>query len=206
MRNAGLLTAAGFETTGYTLTTASYHLLANPDMKVRLKKELLDAWPDVNVIPAWSDLEKLPYLAAVLKESLRMSNGVMSRLPRINKVTKMQFGEWEIPRGTPISMSQPLVHQHPSVFPDPHRFDPDRWLQGEESKRLERYLVSFSRGQRACIGIYLAQAELHLALATVFRRFDLELTETQQDAVDVYHDNFIPVAKKGTGGVKAFVL
>ena len=64
----------------------------------------------------------------------------------------MQFGEWVIPRGMIVGMSQPMIHFNGDIFPDPQRFDPERWLKGEEeSKRLEKYLVSFSRGARECI-------------------------------------------------------
>jgi cytochrome P450 len=50
-------------------------------------------------------------------------------------------------------MSQRDIHYNPTLFPDPRKFDPDRWLKGEESKTLEKYLVSFSKGARMCIGI-----------------------------------------------------
>lgn len=65
----------------------------------------------------------------------------------------MRYGDWNIPFGMPVSMSQPFLHFNPELFPNPMKFDPERWLQGDESIRLERYLVPFSSGSRACIGI-----------------------------------------------------
>jgi cytochrome P450 len=55
--NAQMLVGAGFETTGFTLSTAHYHVLANPDVCRRLKKELTDIWPDNDATPPWTTLE-----------------------------------------------------------------------------------------------------------------------------------------------------
>lgn len=63
----------------------------------------------------------------------------------------MKFGEWIIPRSTIVGMSQPMIHFNEEIFPDPWRFDPERWMKGDESKALDKYLVSFSRGARECI-------------------------------------------------------
>jgi cytochrome P450 len=63
----------------------------------------------------------------------------------------MQFNEWTIPRGMLVGMSQPMIHFNERIFPNPWTFDPERWLKGEVSKNLEKYLVSFSRGARECI-------------------------------------------------------
>lgn len=154
--NAVMLVGAGFETTGFTLSTAHYHLLANPSICERLKRELEEAWPVVYTglpMPEWTALEKLPYLKAIIQESLRMSVGVMSRLPRVNHHSTMRYRDWVIPRHTPVGMSQSLIHFNSTIFPDPWKFCPERWLQGEKSKKLEKYLVSFSRGSRSCIGM-----------------------------------------------------
>ena len=65
----------------------------------------------------------------------------------------MIYGDWVIPKDTLTSLSIKDIHFNPQLFPDPHKFDPDRWLKGEESVRLSKYLVSFSRGARRCLGI-----------------------------------------------------
>jgi cytochrome P450 len=152
MDNASLLVGSGFETTSYTLNTAHYHLLANPDMTLRLKKELQTIWPEDGTIPPWTTLERLPYFKAVITESLRMSMGAMTRLSRVNHHESIHYGEWEIPKHTPVGMSQFLIHYNDNLFPDPWKFDPERWLRGEKSKQLEKHVVAFSKGSRGCIG------------------------------------------------------
>jgi cytochrome P450 len=81
------------------------------------------------------------------------------------------------PKQTVISMSNWFMHRDPTAFPDPDRFDPERWLDSDPSavRLRERYLVPFSRGSRMCIGQALAMCELYVTIGTLFRRFgDLE--------------------------------
>lgn len=98
------------------------------------------------------------------------------------------------------------IHMNPRIYPSPHTFNPDRWLETKkENYRLEKYLVPFTRGSRACLGINLAYAELFLTLAIVFRRFNFELVETGREDVDVARDCFIATPMKGSKGVRVVV-
>lgn len=73
-------------------------------------------------------------------------------------------------------MSPNLVLFSEDTFPEPQVFKPERWL-GPDAARLQRYLISFSRGPRACLGIVLARAELFIILASVFRQFEFDISE-----------------------------
>lgn len=107
-------------------------------------------------------------------------------------------------------MSTYQMH-HSDVFPASHTFNPDRWLDSKPvagdktQKPLSRYLVSFGRGTRACIGMNLASAELYIGLATVFRRVDFELFETEEEAVVMAREFFVPQPRVGTKGVRIVV-
>ena len=201
-----MFVTAGFETTGYTMETAIYHVLSNKAVYTRLRDEVTTACPDPQNIPRWSELEKLPYLTAIITESLRMSIGAMARLPRKNMKEEMIYQNWVIPRGTLVGMSSRFIHFNEDIYPNPTKFDPERWLKGEESQRLQKeHLASFSRGARRCIGMHLAYAELYLALARIFRRFDMELYETRRRDVDAVLDFFIPKPVEGGNGVRVVV-
>ena len=147
-----MLLAAGFETTGFTLTTATYHILANSAILSRLRQELHSGIPCPDHIPSWQALSRFPYLSAIIKESLRLSLGASARLPRVNSEQEISYGSWIIPKGTVISMSHTDLHYEKNIFPEPKVFKPERWLRGLESKALLRYLVPFSRGGRKCMG------------------------------------------------------
>lgn len=95
------------------------------------------------------------------------------------------------------------------LYPDSFTFKPERWLNNPKGpdgqKYLSRYMVSFSKGSRSCVGMHLAYAEVYIALATVFRRFSFELFETDRTAVDCHSDMFVPHPKHGTKGVRVMV-
>ena len=79
-------------------------------------------------------------------------------------------------------------------------------MQGEESQRLHKeHFAAFSRGARRCIGMHLAYAELYLALARIFRRFDMQLYETSRRDVDAVLDFFVPKPVEGGNGVRVLV-
>ncbi|KAK3331479.1 cytochrome P450 [Apodospora peruviana] len=197
-----ILTGAGSETTAQTLTRILFYLKHVPQTLENLRAELDQAIPDSKEIPAWSELQALPYLGAVIKEGLRLSYGTSVRLPRIAH-QDIKYKDYVIPAGTPVSQTPYFVLMHPDPFPEPTEFRPERWLQ--PGRRLDKYLVSFGRGTRQCLGINLAQAELHLALATVVARFDWEMYETGLDDVVCKHDFFVAVADLDSKGVRARV-
>ena len=144
--------SAGSNTTAHTLSTITYHVASNMSILSKLQQELGTASSQFEAQLTWTELEKLPYLTAVITEGLRWSYGVTQRLQRISPDIALRYGEWVIPKGTPVGMSTVLMHNNEEHFPDPRAFDPERWLR-PDSARLRNYLTPFSRGSRQCLGI-----------------------------------------------------
>ena len=95
-------------------------------------------------------------------------------------------------------MTSVLVHLNSTIFPNPTSFLPERWI---DNPRLSRYLVSFSKGSRGCLGINLAYAEIYLCLANVLRRFPrMEVHDTVKEDVEIQADYYI--TKASGRGVK----
>ncbi|OLN80972.1 Trichodiene oxygenase 7 [Colletotrichum chlorophyti] len=200
---AEILTGAGSETTASTLTRLLFYLKHVPDTLRKLRDELDQAMPSALETLPWNELQELPYLSAVIREGLRLSYGVTTRLPRVAH-QDIQYRGYTIPAGTPVSETPYFVLMHPSVFPEPRAFRPERWIEaGKKGKRLDQYLVSFGKGSRQCLGINLAYAEMFLALATIVQRFDWEMFETTLDDVVCKHDFFIAVPDLRSKGVRA---
>ncbi|KAI1111785.1 cytochrome P450 [Nemania sp. NC0429] len=209
LQEAQSLVGAGFETTAWTLTIGTFHILDNPSVLSRLKSELEEAMPDARNILPLLELEKLPYLSAVSKEVLRIAFGGVERLPRINRTGTMTYKQWTIPPGTPVSMDQYHMHTNTQVFPEPDVFRPERWLgdaKGPDGvKPLTNYLTTFGRGTRMCLGLNLAHAEIYIGLATLFRRHELELFETTRRDVE-FHTEYLKAAPwPGSKGVRVTV-
>jgi cytochrome P450 len=148
------------------LRTTTYHILANPETHSKLKAELKQPIPDPASIPPLAELEQLPQLHAIVQEDHRLSDGVVGWLQRISPDKTLQFQDWIILTGTPVSMTELVQHMDPSKFPNPTTFSPNRWLNSPT--KAEKYLVPFSKGTRQCMGINLATAAVYL---NPWRRF-----------------------------------
>lgn len=224
---------AGTLTTAAALSEITFHLLNQPVELRRLKAELDSLVPlssDTEQLPDVAQLEQLPYLTAVVKEGLRLSSGISTRLPRIATEETLIFNAKEphahsdengnktkdktyiLRPGIPLSMTALLIHHSPTYFEDPMAFRPERWLE-QTNKPLDRYLVPFSRGTRACLGMNLANAEVYLTIAAIFGRYGsrdvhspnalgwMELHNTTRRDVEIVGDGQTPLYREGTKGV-----
>ncbi|KAJ4475022.1 cytochrome P450 [Lentinula aciculospora] len=146
----------------------------------------------------------------VIKESLRLSHGAVSPLGRVvGPGDAVIMGE-TIPTGTIVGISSTFVHLNPELFPEPTKFNPGRWIKAPPRSgdidlektdfpstfaeiNAEKYLVSYSRGPRSCIGIHVAWCELYIIFGFLFRKLEFvpqaELDPSQPLRFD---DFFLP--------------
>ncbi|OJJ70134.1 hypothetical protein ASPBRDRAFT_45449 [Aspergillus brasiliensis CBS 101740] len=157
----------------------------------------------------WKELEKLPYLYACVKESLRLVTGIMKRITRVFPENEFVVEGWTVPKGTPVGMSSYWMHMDPEVFPEPEKFKPERWLHTEESHdpRTTEYMVPFGRGSRDCLGKHLAWMALCHIVFELYRpgALKLELYDTDESTVTMVRGYVFALPEKVTGGVKALV-
>jgi cytochrome P450 len=207
-----VVVGAGTETTAWTLVVGLTHIILNDEVRRRLESELHNAIASKGTLHL-NELEQLPYLSACIKEALRLSYGVTSRLPRVapNQALEVPGTKGlEIPTGTKVSMNAVMIHRNPQLFPQPDVFHPERWL---EAPHLDRHLVSFSKGARQCLGINLAKAGLYMALGAIFGRISaagdggprlqLLVPKASLKDVEIAGDMFVPSTKSGNKHVKA---
>jgi cytochrome P450 len=127
-----------------------YELLANPPVLEKLQRELAEAIPDRGTMPSFVQVESLPYLNAVIQETVRLHPGVMARQARISPDLAITYkGKYTLPPGTIFSMSPLTTHMNADVFQDPHVFRPERWI---DNPRIGRAFLGFARGSRNCVG------------------------------------------------------
>jgi cytochrome P450 len=119
-------------------------------------------------------LERLPYLHAVVRESLRLYPPAYM-MARAN-VTPVAIGEYEIPAGTTILSSQWVTHRDARYFEEPEAFRPERWLDGLEERLAGGTYYPFGDGPRRCIGQGFALLEIALAIAAIAQKFRFTLT------------------------------
>lgn len=162
---------AGHETTALTLAWTWYLLGENPSAEARLHEELHGVLG--GRVPGPSDLERLPYLQAVVNESLRLYSpaAVMSRL----STAPFSLGGYDFPAGTTAIMSQWVMHRDPRFFDDPLAFRPERWLNGLENRLPKGAYFPFGDGPRRCIGQGFALLDTYLVLGVMAQKFRFRL-------------------------------
>ena len=209
MQDAQTLVAGGSVTTTAALSTATYYILSDKHIFKTLTDELTEAIPEPTHPLSLAELEQLEYLTAIIQETLRINSGIMHRLQRISPDEPLHYNDMIIPAGTPVSMSGFHMHYNPETFPEPYLFKPERWLPIEtEGRRLQKYLVAFTKGSRACLGTNLAYAELYMTLAAVFRNLggSMKVVDTVKERdIDIARDIFTPAMRKDTTGIKIVI-
>jgi len=175
-QDAQMLLMAGTLTQASVLEHLMYWMISNPDVLRKLKEELRNAMPstdDVGQVPL-TKLESLPYLTAIIKESIRLIYGNSTPHFRFDPDGPLIYEDkvtgkiWEIPPKTSVGMTSVLLHHDEHHFPNSNRFIPERWL-GDEGKRLDKYNVGFGKGSRICIGMNQAYGVMRLVLAQIWR-------------------------------------
>ncbi|KAH6858880.1 cytochrome P450 [Alternaria rosae] len=175
---------AGSDTTAFTLAIVVQQMTGNPAVFVKLRKELRESGITTNEDLGLLRLEQLPYLTVCVKEALRYDMPVPGRLPRVvpHAATPLIVDQKIVPAGTVVGMSAYSMHFDESIWgEDTRSFNPAGWLT-EDAKELERYLVTFSKGARQCLGINLAYAEITLTLAMLVNRFRFEPDKTMTES------------------------
>ena len=163
---------AGHETVANALTWTFYLLSQNKREEGKLQDEV-DSILDNDGVPTAADIPKLEYTEKVFAESMRLYPPAWA-VGR-QAIHDYRIGEYTIPAGSTLLMSQYLMHRDPRFFPGPERFNPDRW-DSEAKTNLPRFsYFPFGGGPRACIGEPFAWTEGILSVATIARRWKMKL-------------------------------
>lgn len=163
------LLVAGHETTATALAWAFYWIHKLPEVHDQLLQELdsLGDDPDPNTVA------RLPYLNAVCSETLRIYPVALITFPRTVKLARSLMG-YDFEPGTILGGCIYLTHQREDLYPEPHLFQPQRFLERQFSPY--EYLP-FGGGSRRCIGMAFAQLEMKLVLARVLSHLQLAVAE-----------------------------
>jgi cytochrome P450 len=167
---------AGHETTAIALSWTFYLLSQNPDARRRLESELdgvLGAPGAGARLPTMDDLDRLPYTRRVFSEAMRLypPAWATARLAQTDDL----IGGVRVRKGDSVIVSQWVTHRDPQWWPEPARFEPDRFLPEVEATRPKFAYFPFGGGPRRCIGEPFAWMEGHLLLATIAHRMRLNL-------------------------------
>ncbi|KAK5646953.1 hypothetical protein RI129_005417 [Pyrocoelia pectoralis] len=162
----------GHDTTAAGISFALYCLSKNPDIQLTAVEELRRIFDDDNErAPTYQDLQEMKYLEMVIKESLRLYPPV----PIFSRFLKedVAFNGAILPKGLTLMVYTLFLHRDPHIFPDPEKFDPDRFLPENVASRSPYAYVPFSAGPRNCIGQRFAMLEMKSTISKMLRKFEI---------------------------------
>lgn len=162
--------AAGHETTATALTFALYLLGRHPEQQARVRAEAEEVLGGRPATAA--DLAQLPVITMVAKEALRLYPPAYAFARQA--VAEDEIDGHVIPAGALMLISPWATHRHPEFWPDPERFDPDRFTRGAEADRHRYAWLPFGGGPRACIGTHFSVLEIVAVIAPIVPAFDLD--------------------------------
>ncbi|KAL6437257.1 hypothetical protein ACFW04_005052 [Cataglyphis niger] len=170
---AAIFFTGGYEPSSTTMAFTLYELAIHPEIQDKLRKEIHNALDENDNKITYDMVLSLPYLDMVVSEVLRM----YPTLPFLDRVTtqtyKMKNSDLVLEKGTPIYISMLGMHFDPEYFPDPHKFDPERFNEENKRNRPSCVYFPFGEGPRACIGTRLGLLQAKLGLVTVLSKYEL---------------------------------
>lgn len=179
---------AGASTIAVSIEWAMADLLQNPQSMRRIKEELTSVI-GTNAQIEESDIARLPYLQAVVKETLRL-RAVAPLVPRRAEAT-IEVQGYTIPKGTNVILNLWAINRNAGAWNDPDKFIPERFIDNDINFLGRDFeLIPFGVGRRICIGLPLGQKLTHLVLGTLLHQFEWtlpeELKETGTDLYEKY--------------------
>lgn len=153
----------GHDTTSSAIAFAIYLLSQNPEPQGNAYKEAIEM--------EGREKEPMKYLEAVIKESLRLYPSV----PFFGRILKEDYKlrDLIVPKGTGLAIISFMVHRDEKYYPDPEKFNPERFLTNDGDEMHPFQFVAFSAGIRNCIGQKFAMLELKCTLSKILRRFEI---------------------------------
>ncbi|XP_021748864.1 cytochrome P450 76AD1-like [Chenopodium quinoa] len=165
---------AGTDTTSSTLEWAMTELLRNPRKMAKAQDELKQVLGGNKVVEE-SDISKLPYLQAIVKETLRMHPPTVFLLPR-KASNDVELDGYIVPKNAQVFVNLLAISRDPNHWKNPDMFLPERFLEREiDLKGQDFGLIPFGTGRRACPGDTLALRMLNLMLGSLLQGFDWKI-------------------------------
>ena len=168
------LIVAGFETSANTLNWAWYLVAGDPHVEEKLLDEAARLMPGVDAVTA-ENATAMTYTQQVLEETLRLYPPVWLFTRRSREDDEIDG--YDVPPGTDIYLSPYILHRTAELWPDPDRFDPERFALVDGKPKKERPYFPFSLGPRRCLGEYFSFLEMKVHIGLLLPRFRMEVVD-----------------------------
>lgn len=160
---------AGFETSSTTMVNCLFELARNPEIQDKLRSEILKVCGEGNL--TYESVSSVEYLNMVIDETLRKHPVVDALMRTSNQSYPVPNSDLRIPEGTLTFIPVHALHHDPEYYPDPDRFDPERFNAVNRNSRHPFVYLPFGEGPRNCIGMRFGLMQTRVGLITVLRSF-----------------------------------
>lgn len=182
---------AGYETTASTLSFCIHQLAVNPDIQEKLYQEvktLVDNGEKLN----YNNVMKLPYLDAVISETLRCYPPALALSREASEDYHIPEYNYTIKKGQAISIPIYSIHYNPEYYKNPDKFDPERFMPENRHSIVPYTYLPFGGGPRNCIGMRFALSEIKLGLSQIINKFQIcKINQNDQYKLKIENSLFI---------------
>ncbi|XP_050537405.1 cytochrome P450 4C1-like isoform X2 [Daktulosphaira vitifoliae] len=169
----------GFDTTSINLTVVLLLLGIYQDIQKLVRDELYNIFGDSDRDATMEDINNMKYLERVIKECLRIYPSIPQITRQLND--DLQLSNYVIPRNTVLIILPYVIHRNEELYPNPEKFDPERFLDEENKSKFLFSYIPFSAGPRNCIGQKFAMLQIKIIISTVLRQLKFKILGTGVD-------------------------
>jgi sterol 14-demethylase len=173
---------AGHHTTSGTSAWTLLELLLNPGVLQRVVEELDSLYADGREV-SYQALREIPELECSLKETLRLHPPLIILMRKV--MEELEYKDYVIEEGVTVAVSPAISNRMPEHFPEPERFDPERYKPGREEDKQSFAWLPFGAGRHRCVGAAFAMVQLKAIFSVLLRSFEFELAQPKES----YHND-----------------
>ncbi|KAG4072089.1 hypothetical protein HA402_015588 [Bradysia odoriphaga] len=187
---------AGFETSSTTLTFCMYELSINEDIQRKARESVIKVLEKHGNEYTYEAVNDMEYVEQCINETLRLHSPALGTARIAKRDYPIPKTNIIIEKGTTVTIPFSGIHLDPDIYPNPRKFDPDRFSPEEVEKRHPFAFLPFGEGPRICIGMRFAVLEMKIALAKILTNFEFALDRTKTTVPILYATNRILLAPK----------
>ncbi|XP_068907405.1 probable cytochrome P450 6a14 [Tenebrio molitor] len=188
---------AGFETSSTTMTFALYEIATNPDVQEKLRKEINSVLANHEGKLTYAAMMEMSYMEKVLHETLR-------KYPPLPILTRVCTKDYTVPnttikikKGDMVGISTQALHNDPEYYPDPEKFDPERFSEENKKTRPDFTWIPFGEGPRLCIGLRFGMLQSKVGLTALLKNYKIKLSNKTHQPLQMDKQAFISSVEGG---------
>nr|WDY85982.1 cytochrome P450 6HX2 [Pagiophloeus tsushimanus] len=189
--NCVIFFLAGFDTSSKTMQYALAELARNQELQDKTRNDIKRVLDKNNGIMTYEGLQEMTYLRQVVDETLRLYPPVLTLTRICQNNYKLKGSDAIIEKGTPVVISAIGLHRDPELFPNPDKYDPERFSPANKQNIAPYTYLPFGEGPRNCIGARFGSMQSRIGLARILSNFKIELSPKTKFPLNILPGKFL---------------